>query len=289
MTAGEAFRQYTSLFKDHDIADAADEARVLVCYILGISSAWFFAQPDRALTAGEQSALEALVERRLQGEPSAYLTNHREFFGIDLYVDRRVLIPRPETETLVEAALEYALSNSGWALRIVDVGTGSGAIAVALGLNLPEAVIYATDVSQEALEVAARNVLQYGLQDRVSLLQGDLLLPLPGQADLVVANLPYIAAGELPGLQVEVQRYEPGIALDGGESGTALIARLLGQVRGRVRPGGAVLLEIGQGQEVEVFNLVKSILPGCSVSALKDLAGIKRVAKIGISTFDIDE
>jgi release factor glutamine methyltransferase len=288
VTVSGAHRKYTSTFKEQGIADAADEARVLICNVLKISTAEFFAQPGRLLEDKEQSALAALAERRIKGEPAAYITGCKEFFGIDFNVDSRVLVPRPETELLVEAALEFCRERDGGRV-IADVGTGSGAIAVALALNLPGAFIYAVDISAGALEVAACNIARYGLQDRIKLLQGDLLAPLAVPADVIVANLPYIALDEMRHLPAEVSGHEPEIALSGGERGTEVIGRLLAQAKGRINPGGIVLLEIGIGQEDEIFKMVKRILPSAGVALQTDLAGIKRVVKVTIPAFDIDE
>ena len=289
MTVSGLHRKYTSILLEHGIADAADEARVLICNIIRIKSADFFAQPGRTLNNEEQSALAGLIDRRIKGEPAAYILNSREFFGIDFYVDSRVLVPRPETEILVEEAVKYCKSRGGRRLLIADVGTGSGAIAVALALNVPEAFIYAIDISPGALEVAGQNVRRYGLQERVELLQGDLLAPLPQRVDVIAANLPYIAGHEMKGLPVEVAGFEPEIALQGGINGTEVIGRLLSQVKGLINKEGMVLLEIGMGQEDEIFKIVKSCLPAAHISLQNDLAGIERVVKIAILSFDIDE
>lgn len=289
MTISGACRKYTSILKERGIADAADEAMILICNILKIDTAEFYARPDRVLNDEEMSVLSAVLDRRLGGEPAAYIINSREFYGIDFYVDERVLVPRPETETLVEAAIEYCRLKPGGRLLIADIGTGSGAVAIALALNLPEALIYAVDISAGALEVAERNVRNYGLQDRIILLQGDLLSPLPQPVDVIAANLPYIAADEVKRLPVEVSGYEPEIALRGGDSGTEVIGRLLVQVQSNLRKDGIVLLEIGQGQEDEIFKMVKRNIPSGEVFQRNDLAGIKRVVIITIPVFDIDE
>ena len=289
MIVQSAFYNYASLFKQHGIPDAADEARVLICHVLKISTADFFAMPGRCLTDAEQFALSVLAERCLDGEPMAYVTGYKEFYGIDLYVDSRVLLPRPETETLVEEALKYSKGKTGRHLDIADVGTGSGAIAIALALNLTNAFVFAIDISATALEVAQSNVWQYGLEKRVKLLNGDLLLPLPQPVDVLVANLPYIAENELRGLPEEILRYEPIVALNGGVEGTAVINRLLGQVEGKIKPGGIILLEIGLGQEEQISEVAKGILQGSKISLCDDLAGIKRVVKIIAPIFDMDK
>lgn len=283
MTVGEAFRKYTSLFQDQGMADAADEVRVLACHVLGISSARFFAQPDRVLMVEEQSALEALAERRLRGEPSAYITGSREFYGIDLHVDRRVLIPRPETEVLVAEAIEFStdwVKRNRRSIRIADVGTGTGAVAIALALNLPDAAVCAVDVSHEALQVAERNVTKYGLSQRIELIHADLLNQIEGQFDLIVANLPYIAQDDLISLAREIREFEPAQALDGGKDGTSLIRQLISQAAGKLRPGGALMMELGAGQADRVRRAAVLEFPKAEIRLARDLAGIDRVIMI---------
>ncbi|MBI3980204.1 MAG: HemK family protein methyltransferase, partial [Chloroflexi bacterium] len=163
---------------------------------------------------------------------------------------------------------------------VADIGTGSGAIAVSLALALPHAVVYAVDISADALAVAAANAARLGVADRVRLLQGDLLAPLPEPADLIVANLPYIPAGDLPALQLEVRAYEPVLALADGPTGLDLIARLLAQAPGHLRPGGALALEVGAGQANGVGTLAAQHLPGAAISTVRDLAGHERVVVV---------
>ena len=216
----------------------------------------------------------------------AYLVGHKEFYGLDFVVDRRVLIPRPETELLVERAIALGrevLAASHPSLTIADVGTGCGCIAVALAVHLPQARVFATDRSPQALEVARENVRRHGVEDRVRLLCGDLLTPVPPEVrlDLIVANLPYVSRSELEALPRSVREYEPlETALDGGEDGLALIRRLLGEAPRRLAPGGAVLLEIGATQGPRVAELARRRFPGAEVRVLPDLAGRDRVVEI---------
>jgi len=284
VTAGEALRKYTSILQQAGIEEAADEATVLLCHVLRLGKAEIFVQPERALSGGELTLLDGLTARRLRHEPSAYITGHREFFGIDLFVDPRVLIPRPETETLVEAAIEFGRS---WVARnhrrmlAADIGTGSGAIAIALAVHIPEALVYAVDISPGALDVAIFNVHRHGLDDQIILVQGNLLEPIDQKMDLIVANLPYIRGGELAGLQPEVYLHEPMVALDGGDRGTDVIEAMLSRVPGKMAPGGALYLEIGAGQDERLTPIVRDILPGSDVTLVKDLAGIDRCMRIG--------
>ena len=284
MTAGEALRKYTSILQQAGIEEAADEAMVLLCHVLRLGKAEIFAQPERTLSGGELTLLDGLTARRLRHEPSAYITGHREFFGLDLLVDPRVLIPRPETETLVEAAIEFGRS---WVARnqrrmlAADIGTGSGAIAIALAAHIPQARVYAVDISPGALDVATFNVRRHGLDDQIILMRGNLLEPIDQKMDLIVANLPYIWGGELAGLQPEVYLHEPMVALDGGGRGTDVIEAMLRQAPGKMAQGGALFLEIGAGQEERLISIVRDMLPGSGVTLFKDLAGIDRCMRIG--------
>lgn len=268
------------------------------------SRAWLLAHPEAPLTVDEVAAYRRLVARRARREPLPYITGHREFYGLDFYVDRRVLIPRPETELLVEHALRIAHSRAGLCrnlereggrgdtslaprrtavlspCRIADVGAGSGAIAVTLAVHLPGAVIYATETCPEALEVAAHNARRHGVAERVHLLVGDLLAPLPEPVDIIVANLPYVAAHEWATLPPEVRLYEPRSALDGGPDGLAVIARLLAQAPAYLRPRGAVILEIGSTQGEAVTALARQHFPTASIAVHQDLAGRDRVVLI---------
>ena len=283
MTCGQWLRKYTSIFQRAGIEEAADEARVLLGYALKLSKAGIFAGQERILSGEELALLEGLAGRRLKREPSAYILGHKEFYGLDLCVDPRVLIPRPETEALVEAAIGFARSLVDLNKKVitaVDVGTGSGAIAIALALHIPGSMIYAVDISSAALEVAAVNIERFKLGERVITVQGDLLQQINARADIIVANLPYVSQGGMRLLQPEIANYEPEVALLSGADGTEDIARLLEQVSGKINQNGAVFLEIGRGQENEIMPLIARRLPGSGVTLINDLAGIHRVMKI---------
>ncbi len=283
MTCSEWLRKYTSVFRKAGTGEAGAEAMALLCHALHLNKAELLAVPEGTLTDSELTLLEGMAERRLRREPAAYITGHKEFFGLSFFVDHRVLIPRPETEALVEAAIEFYRS---WALRnrrrmlAADIGTGCGAIAIALAANIPEAQLYAADISPDALEVAAINVNRHGLDKRITLIQGNLLEPINQKMDLIAANLPYIPHGDLPGLQPEIYLHEPLIALDGGGKGTDLIQALLEQAPDKLAAGGALFLEMGEGQEQRLMLLIKRSLPVADITLLKDLAGINRCMKI---------
>jgi release factor glutamine methyltransferase len=264
------------------------DAELLLAHVLGLGRAQLLAEGSRSLTTAQADIFRALIIRRAALEPVAYLIGHKEFYGIDLMVDKRVLMPRPETELLVELALTCARrmanderrnldSADPRRLSIVDVGTGSGAIAIALALQLPSARIDAIDISPEALALAQQNVARYALGDRVRLLQGDLLDPLTQPADLIVGNLPYTILSEI---DEGVRRHEPHLALDGGPDGLALYRRMLQQAPALLQPGGAILLEIGATQAAAVTQLARQAFPGAAIDVYQDLAGLDRVVGI---------
>ncbi len=223
-----------------------------------------------------ESRFDALIERRATGEPVQYIVGEAEFYGLPFRVTRDVLIPRPETEHLVEKVIELA---AGFAApRIVDVGTGSGAIAVALAANLPPAAIAATDVSAAALAIARENSTRNGVADRIRFFVGDLLAPVAGeQFDLAVSNPPYVPEGDRDSLAVEVRGYEPAQALFAGVDGLAIYRRLISQAFAALAPGGFVVLEIGYGQQAAVRALLADA-GFAQVAFAADLQGIPRVA-----------
>jgi release factor glutamine methyltransferase len=250
------------------------DAELLLAHILGWSRARVVAEREVVLTPAQQEAFGALVERRAAREPVAYLIGHWPFFGLDLVVDRRVLIPRPETELLVELALTEARRYADTQITIADIGVGSGAIAIALAIHVPHATVYGVDRSADALAVAALNVARYNLSDRVVLLEGDLLTPVPGPVDLIVSNPPYTILAEV---DESVYRYEPHLALDGGPDGLDCYRRLIAAAPAYLKPGGAILLEIGAWQAEAVVHLLNQALPHAEVGVQRDLAGRDRV------------
>ncbi|WP_287906172.1 peptide chain release factor N(5)-glutamine methyltransferase [Chloroflexus sp.] len=250
------------------------DAELLLAHILGWSRARVVAEREVVLTPAQQEAFGALVERRAAREPVAYLIGHWPFFGLDLVVDRRVLIPRPETELLVELALTEARRYADTQITIADIGVGSGAIAIALAIHVPHATVYGVDRSADALAVAALNVARYNLSDRVVLLEGDLLTPVPGPVDLIVSNPPYTILAEV---DESVYRYEPHLALDGGPDGLDCYRRLIAAAPAYLKPGGAILLEIGAWQAEAVIHLLNQALPHAEVGVQRDLVGRDRV------------
>ena len=269
MNRRQELAQARKILEDSGINDSSLEGEILLRHVLGLNRANLFSSLDKELTSGQSENLMHLVERRRRGEPSAYITGHREFYGLDFKVDPRVLIPRPETELLVEKAISLCRRNK--LTTIADIGTGCGCIAVSLAVNLPDVLIYAADISPRALEVAGENCAAHGVKDRITLLHGDLLEPLPAPVNLIVANLPYVRKADLtPG-------YEPELALNGGEEGLDIIKYLCGQAGGKLNAKGMLLLEIGQGQANAVKSILHNTFPGAYVEVINDLAGIERV------------
>ena len=260
-----------------DVEDPVLESEVLLRYALQVSRAQLlFLGPEEILDPNKENIFFEWIDRRLQGEPVAYIIECREFFGLDFYVDGRVLIPRPETELLVEECIDFVRRHP--AATIADIGTGSGAIAVSLAVTLPHVKIFATDISKDALYVAGINCRKHDVADRITLLQGDLLDPLPGPVDILTANLPYVKLTDLA--DMPSARFEPKIALDGGTHGLDQISRFIPQIKGKINPGGCVLLEIGEGQGQPTVDLLHRYFPNMPVEIKRDLAGIERVIKI---------
>ena len=258
------------------------DAELLLAHALGWRRTQLHTSTEQLIRSQEQARYARLIARRARREPLPYLVGHREFYGLDFFVDQRVLIPRPETELLVEQAIFQGtcILESRGRLAIADVGTGCGAIAIALALHLSLAEVYAIDISSPALEVAAHNCRRHDVQGQLHLLPGDLLAPLPQSVDLVVANLPYVALAEVATLPPEISSYEPQVAWDGGVDGLAVIQRLLAQAGGYLNRGGSILLEIGATQRSAVQNLAVRSFPTAAVQVFRDGVGLDRVVSV---------
>ncbi len=271
MTRSEALKEGALALTVRGIPDAPLTAEVLLRHVLKIDRAKLFLEPEKSLTTEEESKYRELLNECISGEPLAYIVGHREFYGLSFYVNRDVLIPRPETEHLVEKAIEVARNNG--LTTIADIGTGSGVIAVCLALNLPQTTIYGVDISDKALEVAKFNAGKYHVSHRIKFLKGDLVEPLPGMCDLIVANLPYVKQEDIKG---GIAR-EPQLALDGGAEGLSQVKRLIEQAKNKLNPGGYLLLEVGMGQNDRVRWYILSLYLEADLEVIKDLAGIERV------------
>jgi release factor glutamine methyltransferase len=275
----EALFQARKILTENKIEDAPLEAEVLLKHILGLSRARLFSELNTDISLPDVKRLLKLVERRVKGEPSAYITAHKEFYGLDFIVNRHVLIPRPETELLVEQAI--GLCHKRHYSKAADIGTGCGAVAVSLAVNLPEVKVYATDISVKALEVAKQNCKKHNVEDRVTLLCGSMLTPLPESVDIIVANMPYVRKKEMP--EKGPLSFEPQLALNGGEKGLDRINELCQQADDKLNCSGSILLEIGQGQASAVKLMLMDNFPSASIKVFKDLAGIERVVSLRLT------
>jgi release factor glutamine methyltransferase len=257
-------------------------AELLLMFTLGSDRAYLFAHPERELTTEEQARYQESLEQRTRGVPAQYITGHQEFWGMDFIVTPAVLIPRPETEHVIETVLEMVKKNNRGRtsapgpVRIVDVGTGSGCIAVALAKEFPQSEIHATDISAAALEVAQVNAARHQFEDRIHFHQADLLQGLdPGTFDFVVSNPPYVGESEEDEVQLEVRKFEPRNAVFAGPTGLEVIERLIPQAHATLMPGGWLVIEISG----TIADGVKRLLAEWrQVQIANDLQGIPRVA-----------
>ena len=272
----------------------ARDARILLRHVLGCTEEDLAGGRAGLISADHVSTLQGLILRRQQGEPVAYITGRKEFMGLEFAVDRRVLIPRPETELLVEKALDLfgcESSNGRHSLGaptlhdilqplIADIGTGSGAIAVSIAKALPQATVYATDMSADALALAQRNGAAHGVTDRLVLLQGCYLQALPESVHVIVCNPPYIPRDEIPGLDRDVRDYEPRLALAGGADGLDAYRAIFADLPTYLHPGGTALFEFGFDMAARLKALAARHIPGARVEVFPDLAGFDRMLQI---------
>jgi len=277
VTLKQALGHARAILTASNIEDAPLECELLLRHTLKLSRVELYLDLENELNSEQEATFRRLIRRRLDGEPTAYATGHCEFYGNDFYVDRSVLIPRPESELLVERAL--ALAQNHTVTTIAEIGTGCGAIAISLALNLPKVKIYATDISTAALEVALFNCQKHGLVNRICLLQGDMLDPLPEPVNLIVANLPYVREAE-----IDAGNFEPLLALNGGPDGLEKIRQLCHQLSDKLHPEGYLLLEIGQGQRKTVTTFLRSLFPLAKIEVTPDLSGIDRVVSVTFTT-----
>ena len=278
MTLQQALTRARKIMVAHNVTDTRLECELLLRYALKISQVQLYQDFNRELKPKTEKTFWQLIKRRLNGEPTAYITKHREFYGLDFYITHHVLIPRPESELLVEKTLNlvqsYAVST------MADIGTGCGSIAISLALNLPQAKIYATDISASALKVARFNCRRHGVGSKIYLLQGHMLEPLPEPVNLIVTNLPYVKQSDLP----DSVDFEPQLALNGGPDGLEKIRQLCCQVSNKLHPNGHLLLEIGQGQGKAVTTFLRSLFPEAEIEVTPDLSGTNRVVRLALNT-----
>lgn len=253
------------------------EVQVITASVLGQSREWVIAHPNFLLTSMQIDQLNSVLNRLIQGEPLAYLTGQQSFYGLDFFVSPAVLIPRPETELLVEEAIQW-LEENPRRRTAVDVGTGSGIIAITLTDTFSNLKMTGIDLSEEALKMAASNAALHHLNERVTWQKNDLLTAIEDKFDLILANLPYIPTQTLDTL--EVIKFEPRLALDGGSDGLRLIRPLLEQTPSHLRPGGAVFLEIESTIGDQVLQTAREFFPQAKIELQNDYADLPRLVRI---------
>lgn len=274
MIIREAAAKACKLLEHAQVEDAAFESELLLRHALKINRAGFFAGTKNEIPKEQETSYFELVKRRISGEPSAYILGKREFYGLEFLVDKSVLIPRPETELLVEEAITILSKTEGEA-SCADIGTGSGAIAVSIAKNTENVKVTAIDLSEEALKTARLNGRKHEVENKITFLCGNLLEPLKTKVDLVTANLPYVKEGDKYD-----NDFEPALALFGGADGLEVINKLCSQLESKLKSGGTALLEVGLGQAEEVSSRIKTLYPKAKTSIIKDFAGIERIVKI---------
>ena len=289
MTLANVLQIASTRLRAAGIDDAQLEAELLLRHALGVSREQLFVRLQEPMPAGIAERYDALLARRLTREPSAYITGHREFYGLDFACSPDALIPRPETELLVETAIDWARRNRssstldprpstlGSLPLLADIGTGCGAIAVALAVHLPGARIVASDTSLPALRLARRNAEVHAVANRIDFVQASLLSSMRGRFGLIVANLPYIPSRTYSELPPEIREHEPPSALRAGRRGTALIEALLPQAASRLRPGGLLLAEHAWNQGGRLRDAACEAFPMAAISTRRDLAGRERM------------
>ena len=285
MTVLEILNWSTNHLKNHQIENDRLNAELLLARSLNLSREGLYGNLHSQLKEGEKETLEKMIQRRISGEPLQYILEHQEFWSIDFKVDPRVSIPRPETELLVEQSLLILSRNSLRGIpSVLEIGTGSGAIAIALAKEVKNIFLVATDISRDALVLAKENAKTAGVQHQIEFVNGDLFGPLrPSKGrkrfGLILSNPPYIVRPEIGSLAKEVRDYEPTIALDGGEDGLEFYRRIISGAPFYLREGGWLLLEIGWGQSEKIAEQIKRSGVFLKPQILPDLSGIERVVK----------
>jgi release factor glutamine methyltransferase len=280
VTLADAIQKAAAQLASHEVPDARRDAELLLCHALGRDRAWLIIHMQDALDGQGLRVFERHIDRRSSREPLQYITGMQEFWGLPFTVSPAVLIPRPETEFIVEAALTAFSGNS--APVIVDLCTGSGCIAISLAKDLPKARVFATDWSGDALEIARQNARQNNVAERIRFLEGDLFGPLEEMdlrmsVDIIVTNPPYIRSEELPTLQPEVRDFEPEMALIAGAAGTEIAERIIHRAPEYLRAAGSLIMEMGIGQAAALRNMLEDTHKFGSIEIVKDLARIERV------------
>jgi len=273
-------RWTTGYFQEHEIESARSEAEILLAHSMGMHRIDLYLNYDQPLNEAELASFKTLIKRRVAREPLAYITGIREFWSLPLAVGPPVLIPRPETECLVEAVLPFLDSPAGTPKRVLDLGAGSGAITIALAHEHPEHRYVAMDRSMAALKIARQNARTHGVDRSIQWFCGSWVAALAANGpgfDLIVSNPPYIRSGDMAGLQPEIRLHEPAAALDAGEDGLICLRRIIGTAHGYLRPGGLLALEMGWDQADAVRSLAEAA--GCyeAIRTVQDYSGLDRL------------
>lgn len=255
------------------------DAEILLTFFLNVERLELYKAPERILTEEESAGFERLLKRRRQGEPVAYIVGGKEFWSLHFMVNRKVLIPRPETEILVEEALQAAKDAAWPTPHILEIGVGSGAVTVALAKELPEAILTATDISADALALARENATSHAIAARVDFRCGNLWEPVSGEFDMIVSNPPYISAMDFIRLPHGVKDYEPRQALFAGTDGTACHRAIIAGSAPHLRPGGWLLMEMGEGQGAELTDILRQSSSFTGIAIRCDYGGVERVVK----------
>ena len=271
-TVVKAIRHGTKILRSTD--EPQLEAEVLLAHYLNVSRSWLAAHPEAFLSERVLDSYKDALQRRNGGEPLPYLLGYWEFFGISFAVDKRALIPRPETEIIVEHSISIAGNNLN--TRIADVGTGCGTIAIALALNLPDALLFATDISQDALSLARTNSIHHAVHNRIEFIQTDLLTS-TGKFDIICANLPYLTTQEA--CTLAVGRHEPRLALDGGPSGMNIIQKMIATASNHLIDGGSLLMEFGNSSS-KILEIANFYFGSANCKLIPDYAGRLRMLKV---------
>ncbi|GCE27223.1 release factor glutamine methyltransferase [Dictyobacter alpinus] len=286
-TYQEAWGQGARLLAQADLQGSRLDAQVLLGSVVGMDRSRLLAYPEQTLTSEQEQNYWSFIQRRCEHEPVAYIVGHKEFYGLDFSVDQRVLIPRPETELLVEEALSEIRQRivQGQRPVVADVGTGSGAIPISIALEEPRLpYLYACDISADALAVARENCKRHHVTGRIRLLEGDLLAPIPEPVDVLLANLPYVGQNEIDEMRSDVLDYEPHLALFSGPHGLDLLYRLCKEAAtsGTLKSGGIILLEIGYQQCAALTKMLHQLWPQVTVDCQKDYAGWDRLLRVSL-------
>ncbi len=280
MTIHDILNESTKALEAAGIPSARIDAEVLLSFCLGCDRLEFYKNPDMAISETQLAAFRNLIARRLQWEPVAYITGRKEFWTFVLEVNSSVLIPRPDTEVIVAETIDICRKIDSSEIKILDIGTGSGAIALALASEITGAKVVATDISPLAVNLAQKNAVALGLKDKINFRQGNLFEPVDGIFDIIVSNPPYIAAEEYEKLPAGVKDYEPQDALLAGKSGLEFYEKLIYEAAGFLQKNGWLLLEIGAKQEAGVRKIMETAGFYDSIEMRKDYAGLPRVIKV---------